>query len=44
MALARILTAKGVQVARVDLHKGTATVATPLDLNSAGLGSLSELL
>jgi 2-dehydro-3-deoxy-D-arabinonate dehydratase len=44
MALARILTAKGVQAARVDLHKGNAAVATPLDLNSAGLGSLSELL
>lgn len=44
MALARILTAKGIQAARVDLDKGTSALATPLDLKVAGLSSLSQLL
>ncbi|MBU6384423.1 MAG: fumarylacetoacetate hydrolase family protein [Pirellula sp.] len=44
MALARILTAKGVQAARVDIHRGNAAQATPLDLQAAGLSNLSELL
>jgi 2-dehydro-3-deoxy-D-arabinonate dehydratase len=44
MALARILTAKGIQTARVDLQKGNAALATPIDLKPAGLTSLSQLL
>jgi len=44
MALARILTAKGIQAARVDLDKGNSALATPLDLKVAGLSSLSQLL
>ena len=44
MALARILTAKGVQAARVDLQQGNATHATPLDLKAAGIQTLSELI
>ncbi len=44
MALARILTAKGVQAARIDIHRGNAAVVTPLNLAAAGLASLSQLL
>ena len=44
MALARILTAKGVQVARL-VHPNTASAAAqPLDLSRAGISTLSELL
>jgi 2-dehydro-3-deoxy-D-arabinonate dehydratase len=39
MALARILTSSGIAVARVQGHQ-----ATPLDLKSSGIQSLSELL
>jgi hypothetical protein len=40
MALAGIRTAQGVHVARVDIHRGQAALATPLDLESAGVASL----
>ena len=44
MALARIMTAKGVQVARVDHLRAGAGQATPLNLSSVGISTLSELL